>query len=83
VKPAGTGERVGREVLRARAQPRQPAAGKPDLSIELELDAQYGIILRRAAFEDGNCVRLTEALDARFDEAIEPDRFAFDIPPDA
>lgn len=82
LEPAGAGVRLGREVLRARAHPRLPAAGKARVSVELEVDAEYGTLLRWAVFEDGNCVHVTEAVEARFGEAIAGDRFVLTVPAD-
>jgi hypothetical protein len=79
-EPVGSGERLGCEVLVARAWPRGAAAGTAEVSFEFEFDAEHGTVLRRARFEDGRCVQMPEALSACFDGPIDPDRFEFDAP---
>jgi hypothetical protein len=81
-KPGGAGMRLGRTILLARAEPRRPAAIPPQLSVEFEVDAEYGTVLRRAVFEKGTCIHLTEAIEVHFDPVIEPERFIFDVPVD-
>ncbi|MDQ2759020.1 MAG: hypothetical protein M3Y17_00915 [Actinomycetota bacterium] len=76
-EPAGVGERTGRKVLRARARRRGQPSSCDRVSLELEFDAEHGTVLRRAGFEDGQCVQLTEALAVRYGPEIDPERFAF------
>jgi bifunctional enzyme CysN/CysC len=81
LEPTGMGVRAGREVLLARACPRvQPRAGGGVLSYELEFDAEHGTILRRAAFKDGRCFAVTEALQIRYGGDIADERFVFAAP---
>ena len=77
-EPVGTGERLGRKVSLARARPRTALRGTSDLSCEFEFDLQYGTVLRRAQFEDGRYVQVTEAIEARFGGPIDPGRFELD-----
>lgn len=76
-EPAGVGQRLGREVLIARAFLRRPPPRDVELSFEFEFEATCGVVLRRAAFENGHCVQVTEALNVRLDEPIDRGRFAF------
>jgi hypothetical protein len=80
VVPAGSGMRVGRRVLRARATPRGPAPFNRRLAYELEFDAEHGTVLRYAAFEDDELVRLTEAREIGYHVEIDPDWFMFASP---
>jgi hypothetical protein len=75
---AGTGVRLGREVVLARARPRRTG----ELSFEFEFDAQHGIVLHRAAYEKGRCMQVTDALTAKFSAEIDPEVFVF-APPEA
>jgi hypothetical protein len=79
-EPVGAGERVGREVVVARALPRAALPGSGELAFEFEFDSQHGTMLRRARFDKGRCVQVTEALAARFDGPIDPGRFEFEAP---
>lgn len=81
LKPAGTGERAGRRVLRAQAQPRQPPPSRGEIRYELEFDAEHGTLLRHAEIEDGERVWEREALEVLYGVAIEPACFVF-APPD-
>jgi adenylyl-sulfate kinase len=77
---AGTGERAGRTVLRARALPRWQPPSRGALSYELEFDAEHGTLLRRAAFEDRQCVWAREAREVFYGSQINPECFVFVAP---
>jgi len=79
-EPAGTGERAGRKVLCARAVPRSRPPNRSALSYELEFDAEHGSLLRRAEFEDGDCVLEREAREVLYNSEIETECFAFVTP---
>jgi hypothetical protein len=80
LEPTGTGERAGRSVLCARAVPRSTAPNRGALSYELEFDAEHGSLLRRAEFEDGDCVLEREAREVLYNSEIETECFAFVAP---
>lgn len=77
-EPRGDGERAGRPVVRAYAQPRLPSPAHR--SSELEFDAEHGTLLRRADFEDGERVWEREAVEVLYDTTIEPECFVFASP---
>jgi hypothetical protein len=79
-EPAGSGERAGRAVLCARALPRRQPPARGALSYELEFDAQHGSLLRRAEFEDGQCVFEREAREVLYNSEIASDCFVFAAP---
>ncbi len=81
LEPAGLGVRADREVLLARAWPREPSLTGAVLSYEFEFDAEHGTMLRHAAVEDGWAVQVTEALQVRYGGEIDAERFVF-VPPD-
>ncbi len=76
----GTGVRSGREVQLARAWPRDQSGFRGGLSYELEFDSEHATMLRRAMFQDGRCVKETEALEVRYGCEIDPARFVFVSP---
>lgn len=80
LEPAGQGVRAGREVMLARAWPREAPLTRGVLSYELEFDAEHGTTLRRAAFEDGWCFQVTEALKVLYGSPIDAERFVFVSP---
>jgi len=80
LKPAGTGERAGRRVLRAQGQPRRPLAARGETRYELEFDAEHGTLLRHAAIQDGERVWEREALEVLYGMTIEPECFVFVSP---
>lgn len=80
-EPVGKGTRAGREVLAARARARHSSVAAQTLSHEFEFDAEHGTILRRATFEEGEPVSVTEAVAVRYNDPIEPKRFEL-VPPD-
>lgn len=75
LEPAGAGVWRDRDVVFARAWPRNASDAANDLSFELTFDAAYGTLLRHAVLEDGHCVRVTETLRANFNQALDSDRF--------
>jgi adenylyl-sulfate kinase len=79
-EPAGVAVCAGRETACARAWPRDEIRFRAGLSYELQFDAQHGTMLRRAAFEHGTCVQVTEATRVRYDCPIDPERFVFVSP---
>jgi hypothetical protein len=81
LKPIGTGVRVGRDVVRVSAKPREPPDSRGELSYELEFDLEHGTLLRRAMFENSECFEITEAIAIEYDIEIEPERFCFGAPP--
>jgi hypothetical protein len=80
LEPSGVGERAGRRVLIARASPRALPLSGADQEFELEFDAEHGTMLRRATLEEGQLIRLAEALSVRYDAPVDPVRFEFAIP---
>jgi hypothetical protein len=50
------------------------------LSYEFEFDTEHGTMLRWAAFQQGQCIQLTEALVALYGNEIDAERFAFAAP---
>jgi adenylylsulfate kinase-like enzyme len=79
---AGVGERVGRQVLLARAWPRQQPRPRGELSYELEFDSEHGTLLRRATSEDRRRVAVTEALEVCYGRQIDPERLMSVLPDD-
>jgi hypothetical protein len=80
LKPKGVGTRAGRAVVCAEATPRDPPQARGELSFELEFDAAQGTILRRAEFENGCCVQVTEAVEIKFGGDLSPQQFVFASP---
>lgn len=78
---AEQGTRAGREVVVAQARLRRPSEFTQVLSHEFEFDAEHGTILRRAVFDDGEAVSLTEAITVRYQVPVEPRRFDLVEPP--
>jgi hypothetical protein len=68
--------RVGREVARVRVRNTESAGGVRCLEWELELDAQYQTVLRRAQFDGGHLTALTVAVNVTYDLPIEAEAFA-------
>lgn len=81
LEPSGRGTRVGREVLLARARPRNQPKAEGGLAFEFEFDAEHGVVLRHTVLDEGRSVVVTEALAVCFDAPIDPERFVF-ISPD-
>jgi hypothetical protein len=79
-EPTGSGIRLGREVVLARAHPRDPLPGS-ECVVDFEFDSERGVVLRRAVAENGHYVQITEAVEAHFDGEIDPKRFVF-VEPD-
>ncbi len=79
-EPTGSGVRADRDVLLARAWPREPSRARGGLSYELEFDAEHGTMLRRAVSEDGQVFQVTEALQVRYGGEIDAERFVFVAP---
>ena len=79
-EPVGTGERAGRKVLLARANPRSVPPNRGALSYELEFDAEHGSLLRRAEFEDGECTLEREAREVLYNSEIKTECFVFEAP---
>ncbi len=80
LEPTGVGVRAGREVILARAWPRESPRARGALSYELEFDAEHGTMLRRAASEDGRLFQVTEARQVRYGGEIDVERFVFVAP---
>jgi hypothetical protein len=81
-EPAGTGERAGRSVLCARAFPRRQPPARGELEFEFEFDAEHGSLLRRAEYEDGECVLERQAREVLYNPTLESDCFVFAVPDD-
>jgi hypothetical protein len=79
-EPAGSGERAGRKVIQARGRPRVVPPGRGPLSYEFEFDAEHGSLLRRAEFEDGECVWERRAVEVLYDAQIRGECFVFEAP---
>ncbi len=75
-EPTGSAVRLGREVVLARARPRN-VLPDVELALDFEIDSEHGVVLRRAAAENGRYVQVTEALDVHFNRPIDPRRFVF------
>lgn len=73
----GEGVRFDRRVLLARAVPRDPAMDGR-LTFEFEFDAEFGTMVRRAIFQHGKRVQLTEAREVHFGIRVDPKRFIFE-----
>jgi hypothetical protein len=82
-EPAGAAERAGRPVLCARALPRSQPPGRGPLSYEFEFDAEHGSLLRRAEFEDGECVLERQAREVLYNSEIKNECFVFAAPDDS
>ncbi len=78
-EPAGSAVRLGREVMLARARPRNPSRGV-DFVLDFEFDSKHAVVLRRAVAKNGCCIRVTEALEVHFNRPIGPQRFVFEEP---
>ncbi len=81
-EPAGAGERAGRSVVHARGRPRLQPPGRGGLLYEFEFDAEHGSLLRRAEFEDGECMWERRAVAVLYDAQISPGCFVFEEPRD-
>lgn len=78
LQPTGTASQVGREVITARAAPRDEfAATSKGLLCELAFDAQHGVMLRMATYRAGWCVERTEAMAIAYDLSLEPALFTW------
>jgi hypothetical protein len=77
---SGSGSRAGRTVVLAHGHPRRPPNSATEFSHEFEFDAEHGTILRHAAFADGHCVSLIEAVAVEYGGGVDSARFAFDAP---
>lgn len=82
-EPTGAAERAGRAVLCARAIPRRQPPGRGALSYAFEFDTEHGSLLRRAEFEDGECVLERQAREVFYNAEIEPECFVFAAPVDS
>jgi hypothetical protein len=78
--PTGRSIRAGREVLCARASPRESTASGRNLTYELEFDALHGTLLRWAALVGGHLVDETKVVEITYDAPIEAEAFAFVAP---
>jgi adenylyl-sulfate kinase len=74
------GERIraGRRVRCVAAWPRDGSLDAK--SYELEVDAEYGTLLRRAVSEAGSTVSVTEATEVEFDGTIDQESFDCEVP---
>jgi hypothetical protein len=82
-EPAGEDQRAGRTVVRAQGWPRVAPRGRGFVSYEFEFDAEHGSLLRRAEFEDGECMWERRAVQVLYDAEISADCFVFDEPREA
>jgi adenylyl-sulfate kinase len=78
-EPVGAGERIGRRVVLVRAWPRSQRRDS-EVAFELEFDCEHGTLLRRAMFQDGHLVHVTEALAVSYNTPIDPVRFVVQEP---
>jgi len=70
---AGLGNRAGRDVVIARAVPRET---DPALTtLEFEFDSEYGTILKRTAYVGGVCTSSTEAINLLHGRVFSPEKF--------
>jgi hypothetical protein len=79
-EPVGVGERAGRSVVLARGLPRVPPPERGQVSYEFEFDAEHGSLMRRAEFEDGECLWERRAIEVLYDAEIGAGCFAFEEP---
>jgi adenylyl-sulfate kinase len=80
LEPSGHGLRAGRPVVFAHARPREKPRSPRELSYEFEFDAEHGTLLRAAAFEDADCVQVTEAIHIAYNVSIDSEQFVFEEP---
>ena len=86
LEPTGKTTIAGRAALRVRASTRPGDRTRPhDLQpgieeAELLLDAEHGLILRKAEIVDGHEAAVTEVEEITYDLAIAADRFIFELP---
>ncbi|MGH8301042.1 MAG: adenylyl-sulfate kinase [Steroidobacteraceae bacterium] len=73
----GAGRLAEREAVTAVAQPRGSLAPDRRLRYELGFDAEFGTMLRLAAYDAGRCVQLTEAVDIAYGGELDPALFAW------
>jgi outer membrane lipoprotein-sorting protein len=83
----GWTSQAGRRALRTEAVPRPRSivlahSARPygELPVELLVDAERGVLLRRTDLVDGEPLALTEVTAIEFDEALPADTFAFASP---
>ena len=69
LQPVGTTSRAGRAAILVRGVPRESAAGRSQLAYELELDAEHGTVLRRAAFDSGRRFQDSRVVHVVYDPA--------------
>ena len=80
LQPVGTTSRAGRAAILVRGVPRESAAGRSQLAYELELDAEHGTVLRRAAFDSGRRFQDSRVVHVVYDSDIDAAKFAFIAP---
>jgi adenylylsulfate kinase len=73
----GPATRAHREVLKATGEPRENPARATGY-VDFEFDREHGTPLHIARFEDGECVRATEALSVDYRVEIDPAVFGFE-----
>jgi hypothetical protein len=76
----GSGVRIGRTVITARALPRPLTPAVRVFEYEFEFDAQHGTILRRAVLDQERVVSVTEATTVTYDGDVHAERFTFVSP---
>jgi hypothetical protein len=76
----GSGMRIGRRVVSARALPRRAAVSARGLQYEFDFDAEHGTILRGTTMTSGHIVSVTEAVTAVYDGPMDPEQFVFSLP---
>jgi hypothetical protein len=73
-------QRLGRDVLAARARLRQISGRRDELVFDFEFDEVTGVVLCRTISEGTKRVEVTEAVTAHFDDPINSERFVFTPP---
>ena len=74
----GTGQRIGREVICARAVDRTKFVGRRAVVWQLEFDREFGVPLHRTRYEDGHPSYVATATNVSFDAAINAASFRFE-----
>jgi outer membrane lipoprotein-sorting protein len=87
LEPQGETELAGRRAIRVGGRPRRTPRDdiRPGLALgadayELTIDAESGILLRVAAYRDGEAFATTEITEIVFDQALDPELFRFQPP---
>jgi hypothetical protein len=68
----------GRETIRALAFPRDSPPSAAEVTLELDIDAEHGTILRRAVRRGGEVIATMEAMKVVYDQPIDPRVFDLD-----